>query len=58
MIGPFPALLLILSFVAVFFYPITRERHEEIRLEIAARNKAIRESTRNNIDETTTAETP
>jgi Na+/melibiose symporter-like transporter len=39
MVGPFPAVLLLLSFVAVWFYPITRERHEEIRQEIAARSR-------------------
>ena len=34
LIGPVPAALLVLSMVAVVFYPITREKHEEIRFAI------------------------
>jgi len=40
MVGPIPALLILLSFVVVYFYPITRERHQEIRRMIKERNKA------------------
>jgi GPH family glycoside/pentoside/hexuronide:cation symporter len=38
LIGPIPAVILLLSFIVVAFYPITREKHAEIRARLAARN--------------------
>jgi len=43
MVGPLPAVLLLLSFVVVRFYPITRENHGRLREELAAREKALEE---------------
>jgi GPH family glycoside/pentoside/hexuronide:cation symporter len=43
MIGPLPAFVLLLSFVAVWFYPITKQKHEEIKREIAAKRREIHE---------------
>jgi GPH family glycoside/pentoside/hexuronide:cation symporter len=37
LIGPVGAVILLLSFIAVYFYPITREKHTEIRAELAKR---------------------
>jgi GPH family glycoside/pentoside/hexuronide:cation symporter len=39
MVGPLPAALLLLSFVAVWFYPITKAKHEEIKREIIAKRQ-------------------
>ena len=37
LIGPVSAVILLLSFLAVRAYPITREKHAEIRAELAKR---------------------
>ncbi|MBI3360711.1 MAG: hypothetical protein HY023_06335 [Chloroflexi bacterium] len=37
LIGPVLALILLLSFIVVYLYPITKKRHEEIRAQLAAR---------------------
>ncbi len=39
-IGPFPTVCLILGLVLVYFYPLTREVHEEIMLKLQERKKA------------------
>ena len=39
-IGPVSALILLLSFIAVYFYPITRQKHAEIRAQIEKRKLA------------------
>jgi GPH family glycoside/pentoside/hexuronide:cation symporter len=39
-VSPIPAVLLLLSFIAVYFYPITRERHAAICAELAKRRSA------------------
>lgn len=38
-IGPFPTVCLILGMILVYFYPITREVHEEILLKLQARRE-------------------
>ena len=38
LIGPAAAGVLLLSFVAVYFYPLTRERHAAIREELRRRS--------------------
>ena len=40
LIGPVSAVILLLSFLAVRAYPITREKHAEIRAELAKRKAA------------------
>ncbi|APB34270.1 Na+/melibiose symporter and related transporters [Gloeomargarita lithophora Alchichica-D10] len=40
MIGPLPTLVLILGLVFAYFYPITREKHAEILLQLAERKGA------------------
>ncbi|MGH7463121.1 MAG: MFS transporter, partial [Longimicrobiales bacterium] len=37
LVGPVGAAILLLSFVAVYLYPITREKHAEIRAQLEAR---------------------
>ncbi len=37
LVGPVGAAILLLSFVAVYFYPITKARHAEVQAELAAR---------------------
>jgi len=37
--GPIPAVILAASLVLVYFYPITREKHEAVRAALAARKK-------------------
>lgn len=37
MIGPVPTLILICGMLLTWFYPITREKHEAILLQLAAR---------------------
>jgi GPH family glycoside/pentoside/hexuronide:cation symporter len=37
LVGPAGAAILLLSFIAVYFYPITKERHAEIRAQLKAR---------------------
>jgi GPH family glycoside/pentoside/hexuronide:cation symporter len=39
-IGPVAAVVLLLSFVAVYFYPITREKHAAMRAELEKRRVA------------------
>jgi GPH family glycoside/pentoside/hexuronide:cation symporter len=39
LIGPASAVILLLSFLAVRAYPITREKHAEIRAELEQRKK-------------------
>ncbi len=34
-----PAVILVLSFIPVYFYPITKEKHEEMRAKLAAKQK-------------------
>jgi GPH family glycoside/pentoside/hexuronide:cation symporter len=41
LVGPAGAAILLLSFIAVYLYPITKEKHTQIRAQLAAR-KAIR----------------
>ncbi|MBP7691943.1 MAG: MFS transporter [Anaerolineales bacterium] len=38
LVGPAGAAILALSFVAAYYYPITREKHAEIRAQLKARN--------------------
>jgi GPH family glycoside/pentoside/hexuronide:cation symporter len=38
-IGPLPTLLLILGIVLVYFYPLSRARHDEIRLKLQQRQQ-------------------
>jgi len=40
LIGPVSAVILLLSFLAVRAYPITREKHAEIRAELAKRKSS------------------
>ena len=37
LVGPVGAAILLLSFIAVYLYPITKEKHAEIRAQLAAR---------------------
>jgi GPH family glycoside/pentoside/hexuronide:cation symporter len=37
--GPIPAILLFLSVVFAWFYPITREMHASLREQLATRNE-------------------
>jgi GPH family glycoside/pentoside/hexuronide:cation symporter len=39
LIGPVSAAVLLLSFVAVYFYPLTREKHAALRVELQKRAK-------------------
>jgi glycoside/pentoside/hexuronide:cation symporter, GPH family len=39
-IGPLPTIALLLGMVCTFFYPITREKHAEIRLRLSERKSA------------------
>jgi GPH family glycoside/pentoside/hexuronide:cation symporter len=39
-IAPLPTLALIIGLVLAYFYPITKEYHEEIRLKLAERKQA------------------
>jgi len=36
-IGPVSAVVVLLSFVAVYFYPLTREKHAQVRAELEKR---------------------
>jgi GPH family glycoside/pentoside/hexuronide:cation symporter len=38
-IGPIPAVILAISIVIVYFYPISRERHLKAREELALRQE-------------------
>ena len=38
LVGPVGAAILLLSFVAVYLYPITQARHAEIQAQLAARH--------------------
>ena len=38
-IGPVSAVVVLLSFVAVYFYPLTREKHAQIRAELQKRGR-------------------
>lgn len=40
MIGPVPTLVLICGMVLTYFYPITREKHEQVLAQLAARRAA------------------
>ncbi|MBD2102932.1 MFS transporter [Leptolyngbya sp. FACHB-261] len=40
MIGPIPTIALILGIILAYFYPITKERHAQILLQLAERKKA------------------
>jgi len=44
LIGPASAVILLLSFLAVRAYPITREKHAEIRAELDKRKVSIEAS--------------
>jgi len=39
LVGPAGAAILLLSFLAVYLYPITKEKHAEIRAQLAARRR-------------------
>ena len=39
LVGPVGAAILLLSFLAVYLYPITKERHAEIQAQLAARKR-------------------
>ncbi|QQE66755.1 hypothetical protein GFS31_34570 [Leptolyngbya sp. BL0902] len=39
-IGPVPMVLLVLALVLAYFYPITRQKHEEILLQLAERHRS------------------
>lgn len=39
-IGPVPAVLLVVALVMAYFYPITRQKHEEILLRLAERHRS------------------
>jgi GPH family glycoside/pentoside/hexuronide:cation symporter len=39
MIGPVPTVFLLLGMVLTWFYPITRQKHEAVRAELAARKE-------------------
>jgi GPH family glycoside/pentoside/hexuronide:cation symporter len=39
LVGPAGAAILLLSFVAVYFYPITKAKHAEIRAQLEARQQ-------------------
>jgi GPH family glycoside/pentoside/hexuronide:cation symporter len=41
LMGPVPALFLLLAIFFAYLYPITREKHEEIRRQLDARRKAM-----------------
>lgn len=43
-IGPLPAMILILGMVFAYFYPITKEYHQEIRLKLQARRELTSEA--------------
>jgi GPH family glycoside/pentoside/hexuronide:cation symporter len=36
-VGPIPAILLIVSMIVIYNYPITREKHAEMRAKLAKR---------------------
>jgi glycoside/pentoside/hexuronide:cation symporter, GPH family len=38
-VGPVPGLIILASFAAVHFYPITRAKHAEIRAALAQRHQ-------------------
>ncbi len=42
-IGPASAVIVLLSFVAVYFYPLTREKHAQVRAELEKRRAQKRE---------------
>jgi GPH family glycoside/pentoside/hexuronide:cation symporter len=41
LVGPVGAAILLLSFIAVYLYPITKEKHAEIRAQLALRKKVV-----------------
>ncbi len=43
-IGPVPMVLLLLALILAYFYPITRQKHEEILLRLAERHRTQNES--------------
>ena len=40
LVGPAGAAILLLSFIAVYLYPITKAKHAEIRAQLEARRSA------------------
>jgi GPH family glycoside/pentoside/hexuronide:cation symporter len=44
MIGIVPSIFLVLGIVFAFFYPLSRERHAQVRLELAARRGDVNEA--------------
>ncbi len=44
MVGPVPAVVLIIGVILAYFYPITREKHAEILLRLQARAEAAQQS--------------
>ena len=42
-IAPLPALTLVIGIILAYFYPITREVHAQIRLQLSEREKASNE---------------
>jgi GPH family glycoside/pentoside/hexuronide:cation symporter len=43
-IGPVPMVLLLAALVLAYFYPISRQKHAEILLQLAERHRAQGES--------------